>query len=105
MASELRLVVGVPPGIGATTNIRITTEAQRTQRTTCLPLSSRPKRRILSVRFLASPGADARSLLRSPPPVDQTHDPALTSWVESAQGPTDFPIQNLPFGVFRPLGD
>jgi fumarylacetoacetase len=37
--------------------------------------------------------------------VDQTHDPALTSWVESAQGPTDFPIQNLPFGVFRPLGD
>jgi fumarylacetoacetase len=35
--------------------------------------------------------------------VDQTHDPALTSWVESAQGPTDFPIQNLPFGVFRPL--
>jgi fumarylacetoacetase len=37
--------------------------------------------------------------------VDQTHDPALTSWVESAQGPTDFPIQNLPFGVFRPRGD
>jgi fumarylacetoacetase len=33
--------------------------------------------------------------------MDETHDPARTSWVESAQGPTDFPIQNLPFGVFR----
>jgi fumarylacetoacetase len=33
--------------------------------------------------------------------VNQTHDPALTSWVESAHGHPDFPIQNLPFGVFR----
>jgi fumarylacetoacetase len=33
--------------------------------------------------------------------VNQTHDPGLTSWVESAQGHPDFPIQNLPFGVFR----
>jgi len=33
--------------------------------------------------------------------VDQTHDPARTSWVESAQGHPDFPIQNLPYGVFR----
>jgi len=33
--------------------------------------------------------------------VNQTHDPALRSWVESAQGHRDFPIQNLPFGVFR----
>ncbi|MGH7619149.1 MAG: fumarylacetoacetase [Gemmatimonadaceae bacterium] len=34
--------------------------------------------------------------------LDMTHDPALTSWVESANDPeTDFPIQNLPFGVFR----
>ncbi len=34
--------------------------------------------------------------------IDRTHDPNLRSWVESAnrQG-TDFPIQNLPFGVFR----
>ena len=31
-----------------------------------------------------------------------THDPALRSWVESANAPdTDFPIQNLPYGVFR----
>lgn len=34
-------------------------------------------------------------------PLDFTHDPALTSWVESANAPgTDFPIQNLPIGVF-----
>ena len=33
--------------------------------------------------------------------MNQTHDPHLTSWVESANDPsTDFPIQNLPFGVF-----
>ena len=36
---------------------------------------------------------------------DETHDPALTSWVESASvGSGDFPIQNLPFGVFRRRG-
>jgi fumarylacetoacetase len=33
--------------------------------------------------------------------VNETHDPARTSWVASAQGHSDFPIQNLPFGVFR----
>lgn len=34
-------------------------------------------------------------------PIDETHDPALTSWVESANDPdTDFPIQNLPLGIF-----
>jgi fumarylacetoacetase len=32
---------------------------------------------------------------------DATHDPGLRSWVESANdGITDFPIQNLPFGIF-----
>ena len=36
--------------------------------------------------------------------MNQTHDPRLTSWVTSAQGHPDFPIQNLPFGVFRPAG-
>jgi fumarylacetoacetase len=30
---------------------------------------------------------------------DETHDPARTSWVESAEG-SDFPIQNLPLGIF-----
>jgi len=35
-------------------------------------------------------------------PVDDTHDPALQSWVESANEPAiDFPIQNLPFGRFK----
>jgi len=34
--------------------------------------------------------------------LDETHDPALQSWVESANDPaTDFPLQNLPFGRFR----
>ncbi len=34
--------------------------------------------------------------------IDETHDPALESWVESADRPgCDFPIQNLPLGVFR----
>lgn len=33
--------------------------------------------------------------------INETHDPKLQSWVESANDPTtDFPIQNLPFGVF-----
>lgn len=36
------------------------------------------------------------------PGVDDTHDPALESWVDSANGSdSDFPIQNLPFGRFR----
>jgi fumarylacetoacetase len=38
--------------------------------------------------------------------LDETHDPARKSWVESANAPgCDFPIQNLPFGAFRPRGD
>ena len=33
--------------------------------------------------------------------LNATHDPARRSWVESANAAdTDFPIQNLPFGVF-----
>ena len=37
--------------------------------------------------------------------IDETHDPALKSWVESANDPAnDFPIQNLPLGVFRRKG-
>ena len=35
--------------------------------------------------------------------IDHTHDPNLQSWVASAQRHPDFPIQNLPFGVFSPL--
>src|SRR6185503_15622882 len=37
--------------------------------------------------------------------MDETHDPGLRSWVESANEPdSDFPIQNLPFGVYTPTG-
>lgn len=37
------------------------------------------------------------------PEVDATHDPDRRSWVASANVPgTDFPLQNLPFGVFQP---
>jgi len=31
---------------------------------------------------------------------DESNDPNLTSWVESAAGHLDFPIQNLPLGIF-----
>jgi fumarylacetoacetase len=36
--------------------------------------------------------------------IDETHDPALASWVASAQGHADFPIQNLPYAIFAPRG-
>lgn len=36
--------------------------------------------------------------------LNETHDPSLTSWVETADNTDcDFPIQNLPFGVFSSL--
>src|SRR5882762_11336605 len=37
------------------------------------------------------------------PVLDETHDSKVQSWMESAsvEG-SDFPIQNLPFGVFLP---
>jgi fumarylacetoacetase len=38
--------------------------------------------------------------------LDETHDPALRSFVASANAPDgDFPIQNLPYAVFRRRGD
>lgn len=37
--------------------------------------------------------------------LNETHNPGIKSWVLSAQeANTDFPIQNLPFGVFRRRG-
>src|ERR1051325_6640976 len=36
--------------------------------------------------------------------IDQTHDAARQSWVASANGHPEFPLQNLPFGVFSPPG-
>nr|MDQ3011981.1 fumarylacetoacetase [Acidobacteriota bacterium] len=38
--------------------------------------------------------------------INETHDPNLRSWVESANDPnTDFPIQNLPLGLFEDIDD
>jgi fumarylacetoacetase len=37
-------------------------------------------------------------------PVNETHDPELTSWVESAHAESGFPIQNLPYCSFRRSG-
>ena len=38
--------------------------------------------------------------------LNETHDPERRSWVESANQPdADFPIQNLPLGVFRRAGE
>jgi len=39
------------------------------------------------------------------PTINETHDPTMESWVDSANKPSaDFPIQNLPFGIFRRRG-
>jgi fumarylacetoacetase len=39
-------------------------------------------------------------------PLNETHNPELRSWIDSANAlGTDFPIQNLPFGVFRVPGN
>ncbi len=38
-------------------------------------------------------------------PLNETHDAKMLSWVRSANdGKTDFPVQNLPYGVFRRAG-
>ena len=38
--------------------------------------------------------------------MNATHDPELKSWVETANEPgCDFPIQNLPFGIFKRKGE
>jgi fumarylacetoacetase len=38
--------------------------------------------------------------------LNETHDPQLCSWVAAANVPdADFPLQNLPFGVFSPRDD
>jgi fumarylacetoacetase len=39
-------------------------------------------------------------------PLNSTHDPARRSWIESANSVhTDFPLQNLPYGVFTTTGN
>ncbi|GAB3473858.1 fumarylacetoacetase [Azotobacter salinestris] len=43
--------------------------------------------------------------MNTAPLLDASHDPALQSWVASANDPaTDFPIQNLPYARFRRAG-
>ena len=50
--------------------------------------------------FIACPGFSVTDS-----PIDETHAPDRQSWVDAANHPlTDFPIQNLPFGVFRRNG-
>src|SRR5262245_46282352 len=52
-----------------------------------------------------SPRRCRRTTTRSGMALNKTHDPKLRSWVDSANDPaSDFPIQNLPFGVFRRKG-
>jgi fumarylacetoacetase len=41
--------------------------------------------------------------MSTPTSLNETHDPELKSWVSASPG-TDFPIQNLPFAVFRRKG-
>src|SRR5260370_10701270 len=36
--------------------------------------------------------------------IDEPHDPGRASWVSSAQGDGEFPIENVPFGVFSATG-
>lgn len=36
--------------------------------------------------------------------IDETHDPKTQSWVASANGHPDFPLQNLPLGIFSSPG-
>src|SRR4029079_17964246 len=69
--------------------------------------SGRPRSRSKAARSIATtptagPGSSTPRRSRM---LDETHDPGLRSWVESAnvEG-TDFPIQNLPLGRFRPSG-
>ncbi len=50
------------------------------------------------------PGGDALISpgVRVAPMIDDTHSPDRRSWITSANGHADFPIQNLPLGVFTP---
>ena len=37
--------------------------------------------------------------------IDETHDSARVGWAADAAGHADFPVQNLPMGIFSPPGD
>jgi fumarylacetoacetase len=36
--------------------------------------------------------------------IDKTHDPTASSWVPGAANHSEFPVQNLPLGIFAPKG-
>jgi hypothetical protein len=53
------------------------------------------------MRWASATASDFGALMT----INATHDPSLSSWVTSANTPdTNFPIQNLPHGVFRRKG-
>ncbi len=39
------------------------------------------------------------------PQLDETHEPGAVSWIESSARHPDFPVQNLPLGLFSPPGE
>jgi len=58
-----------------------------------------------AARRASGAAADRLAHLARMRAVDETHDPALRSWVQSANASgCDFPIQNLPFAAFRRAG-
>lgn len=44
----------------------------------------------------------AKRIIEGPCMIDHTHDPAARCWIDSADH-AEFPVQNLPFGVFTPV--
>src|ERR1700736_5211773 len=56
-------------------------------------------------RSTSIPGCAERRRQQVRMTLNETHDAQLASWIESANSPgSDFPIQNLPLGVFRRAG-
>src|SRR5579864_4262679 len=66
---------------------------------------ARMRRAGRAARRASGAAADRLAHLARMRAVDETHDPALRSWVQSANASgCDFPIQNLPFAAFRRAG-
>src|SRR5690606_39469288 len=65
--------------------------------------TARSRSRLVRSRGASGLGRASRGVASYPPltmPINETHDPNLRSWVESANDPTtDFPIQNLPLAI------
>src|SRR5262249_14198629 len=70
--------------------------------TRCSGRSRRPRQALLRALLRAAAGAQAITAVST---LNATHDPAMKSWVASANAPAaDFPLQNLPFAAFRRAG-